>query len=530
MLAKIRKGSDSLFIRILLALIAFSFVGVGAAAFVGGNSRGNIVEFNNAPAISMEEFQLAKAQRVDALQRENGVNLTEENIAELEIDRSVLTKLINDSMVKYLASYYDFDISEKKLIDLIKTLPTFRNPNGEFDLAAFKSAFQGSPRREEEYLSSIKENLITSMLLDSFASSFYVSKMMTENMINYMSETRTLDILSIDLSYKPKNYKAEKFEKEHLEQFYKSNQTMFVAPELRNFSYLKADEKFLSKRLEISEAELKQYFEENIDDFAGAKYAKVKKRIRQEVKKNKLDGLVNELAKNFEEDVASGLTLQEIGTKYDLTLMSAKGNSIDSLNSSKKPEYVELADTLFEMMEGEVSYPIEVQDQNTILLAAIDSVTPSRQLSFDEVEKQITSILTKRTLALENVKRLEDVQKNYNPKKSSIKSLKAKGISYLSNKSFTRAEAPLNEKFPSALLEAAMSYKAKTSTLLIGDGKKAYFAYVKHIKNNKNKAKKIRENSGVYFANIIKDAMFQELTNHLIQENEMKITQEDSGK
>jgi|GEM_PF-881129 len=529
MLARIRKGSDSLFIRIILALIAFSFVGVGAAAFVGGNSRGNIVEFTKAPAISMEEFQLAKAQQVDALQRENGVNLTEENIAELGIDRSVLTSLINDSMVKYLASYYDFDISEKKLIDLIKTLPTFKNQNGEFDLATFKAAFRGSPRREEEYLASIKKNLITSMLLDSFAGSFYVSKTMTENMIDYMSETRTLDILSIDLDYKPKNYKAKKLEKEQLEEFYKGNQTMFIEPELRSFSYLKADEKFLSKRLELPESELKQYFEENIDDFAGAKYTKVKKQVRQELKKNKLEELVNELAKNFEEDVASGLTVQEIATKYDLKLMSVNSMSIDALNSSAKPEYAELADNLFEMMEGEVSYPIEVQDQNAILLAAIDSVTPSRQLAFDEVVKQITYTLTKRALALENVKRLEDVQKNYDPKKISSKTLNAKGISYLANKSFTRAEAPLNEKFPSALLEAAMSYKAKTSTMLIGDGKKAHFAYVKHIKNNKTKAKKIKENSEVYFANIIKDAMFQELISHLIQQNEMQVTQEDQA-
>jgi len=349
-------------------------------------------------------------------------------------------------------------------------------------------------------------------------------------MVGYMSETRNLDLLSIDLAYKPKKYKAKKLEKEQLEQFYKSNQSMFVAPELRSFSYLKADQTFLSKRLEVSENDLKQYFEENIDNFAGNNYAKVKKQVRQELNKNKLEELVNELAKNFEEEVASGLTLQEIGTKYDLKIMSAKDMSIDSLNSSKKPEYAELADSLFEMMEGEVSYPIEVQDQNMILLASIDSVIPSRQQLFEEVEQKVQSILAKKSLALENVKRLESLQKDYNPKKSNIRSLKAKGISYIANKPFTRAEAPLNEKLPPALLEAAFASNLKTSTMLVGDSKKAYFAYVKNIKNNKNKAKKIRENSSVHFTNVIKEGMFRELMNHLIQKNEMKITQEDKDK
>ena len=83
MLAKIRKGSDSLVVRIILGLIALSFIGVGGASFINGNSRGDVVVFDNADSISMEEFQVAKAREVEAIQRQNGINLTDEQVAEL---------------------------------------------------------------------------------------------------------------------------------------------------------------------------------------------------------------------------------------------------------------------------------------------------------------------------------------------------------------------------------------------------------------------------------------------------------------
>ena len=79
MISKFRKGADSLLVRILLGLIAFSFVGVGGAAFINGNSSGDVVSFSETDSISFEEFHIAKAKEIESLQRQNGINLTEEN-------------------------------------------------------------------------------------------------------------------------------------------------------------------------------------------------------------------------------------------------------------------------------------------------------------------------------------------------------------------------------------------------------------------------------------------------------------------
>ena len=526
MLAKIRRGSNSLIVRIILILIALSFIGAGAASFLGGNSRGDVVLFEDAEPISVEEFQLAKAREVDAIQRQNGISLTDEQVAELGIDNNVMRRLITDAMVKYLAKTYDFDVSEEKIISYVKKTPYFRNQAGEFDLSVFKAAFDNSPRKENEYLTSVRDQVIYSSMASIFMDSFVPSSALKDNMVDYMAETRAADLISINLDHKSKNYKNPDITSEQLSKFYESNKVLFVIPELRSFDYIVADANYLKKKLQISDAELEKYFNENRDDFSSDSFAKAKKQVREVFVQEKMEELASELAKNLEEDVSSGLNIAEIAKKYNISLQSQKDISLADMNSSKKVEQVELADSVFELIEGEVSYPIEIQDQNNIMLVELKSITHSRQQELSEVEEEVKKILNQRILAFENAKTLEEFKKSYDPKKKQNKStLKAKGIVVVSNQQYTRAELPMQDKLPPELLKSMFDVKKGEVSQIVSDGKKLYFAYIKSVQSNKAKAKKIKENSEEHFASVIKDGIFHELIAHLASKNKMQVLQ-----
>ncbi len=526
MLAKIRRGSNSLIVRIILILIALSFVGAGAASFLGGNSRGDVVLFEDAEPISVEEFHLAKAREVDTIQRQNGISLTDEQVAELGIDNNVMRRLITDAMVKYLAKTYDFDVSEEKIISYVKKTPYFRNQAGEFDLSVFKAAFDNSPRKENEYLTSVRDQVIYSSMASIFMDSFVPSSALKDNMVDYMAETRAADLISINLDHKSKNYKNPDITSEQLGKFYESNKVLFVIPELRSFDYIVADANYLKKKLQISDAELEKYFNENRDDFSSDSFAKAKKQVREVFVQEKMEELASELAKNLEEDVSSGLNIAEIAKKYNISLQSQKDISFADMNSSKKVEQVELADSVFELIEGEVSYPIEIQDQNNIMLVELKSITHSRQQELSEVEGEVKKILNQRILAFENAKTLEEFKKSYDPKKKQNKStLKAKGIVVVSNQQYTRAELPMQDKLPPELLKSMFDVKKGEVSQIVSDGKKLYFAYIKSVQSNKAKAKKIKENSEEHFASVIKDGIFHELIAHLASKNKMQVLQ-----
>ena len=528
MLAKIRKGSNSLLVRIILILIALSFVGAGATAFLKGNSQGDLVWFKEAEAISVEEFQFAKAREVDAIQRQNGISLTDEQIAELGIDNNVLRRLINDAMIKYLAKTYDFDISESKIISYVKRTPYFKNESGEFDLSLFKAAFNNSPRKENEYLTSIKDQIIYSSMASIFMDSFAPASALKNNIVDYMAETRTIDIISIGLDYKPKDYKGAEITSEQLNNFYENNKELFLVPELRSFDYIVADSDYLKKKLHISDTELEKYFNENRNDFPTENFAKAKKQVRELFVQEKMEELASELAKNSEEDVSSGLNIAEIAKKYEINIQSQKEISLANMHSSEKPEYIELADSVFELMNGELSYPIEIQGQNSIFLVELKNTIPSRQNELNEVENEVKKILSKRQLAFENAKAIEEFKKSYNPSEKQNKS-KLGGIIIVQNQQYTRAELPMQDKLPADLLKSMFDVQKNEASQLVSDGKRLYFAYVKSIQNNKAKEKKIRENSEEHFANVIKDGIFHELIAYLTYKNKMQILQRDKS-
>ncbi len=525
MLAKIRKGSDSLIVRIILGLIALSFIGVGGASFINGNSRGDIVLFSDTDSISAEEFQIAKAREIDGIQRQNGINLTDEQVAELGIDNNVLRRLINDSMIKYLARVYDFDISEEKIISYVKRTPYFRNQAGEFDLSVFKAAFNNSPRKEEEYLASVKHQLVSSSMIGVFMESFKPSKLLKDNMVDYMAETRSVDLVSINLDNKPKGYVSKVVSQDQLNKFYQDNKDLFVLPELRSFDYIVADADYLKKKLEISESDLKAYFSENKEDFTTSSFAKAKKQVREAFVQERMEELASELAKNLEEDVSSGLNISELAKKYNLKVKSQKEISLAEMSASKKQEYIELADNVFELVDGEVSYPIEMQDQNNILLVELKSIQQLRQKELSEVEGEVKKILDQRLLAFENAKNLKSIKKIYNPKKVNRANLKNKGVTISVNQPYTRADLPMQDKLPPELLQSMFDIKKGGATQLVSDGKKLYFAYVKSIQTSKVKAKKIRENSEGHFSNVVKEGVFHELISYLANKNKMQVLQ-----
>ena len=161
-------------------------------------------------------------------------------------------------------------------------------------------------------------------MLGTFMDAFNPPKMMTENIVNYMSETRVVDVLSVDLGFKPNEYKPNDISNEQLLQFYQENKSLFVIPELRSFEYVKADRKFLEKKLNISDKDIRNYFEEYKDEFESKKFSEVKDQVREAFSSEKIAELSNELAKNFEEDV-----LRNLLVSYENILKTVGGSIVE---------------------------------------------------------------------------------------------------------------------------------------------------------------------------------------------------------
>lgn len=523
MLIKFRRSADNIFVKILLGLIALSFVGISLSSVLSVNKKRDIVTFSKTECISIDTFLAAKAKAIEVLQNEKNINLTEEQIKSLNLDQKIITSLINESMLSYLAKIYDLVISDATVIKFVKKIPYFKHKNGNFDLKLFKAVFHNSQRIEDEYLENLTKNLIKNTLLDVFMQSFYTPKIMINNIIHYMAETKYFDIVSIDLTNRNNVTSVEKPDIKEVEDFYKKNESNFVLPELRSFDYILIQKDFFARKLDLQEKEMHAYYEVNKKEFANKPYSIVKENIREILQTTMLEDLVMQFSASLEEEVASGLTLKEIAAKHGIQVYHMKPISKDAFVKDNNLNISDIADSVFEMLEGEVSYPLELSNQNKIILAELGKIIPLRKQKFEEVKDQICSILQAKAISDKNIKILEQVQKDYQEKKLNLELLKDQGIVVESNQFIIRADFVIKEQMNHELLNLIFKTAKGQITHLVKDDNKAYFAIIKDNKIDLIKAKKIKEDSLIHINNNIQDGIMQELIGYLAEQNDMKV-------
>lgn len=522
MLTKIRSGIDHIIVRIILGVIALSFVGFGGVSFMSGNSRGDAVSFSKAESISMEKFFKSKAQKIEAIQNQNQINLTEEQIEELNINQAVLQDLIAAAMLEYIAKQYEFDISDEKIIALAKSSPMFHNANGQFDPLIYKSIFANSKNNEKEYLDFVRNRTIHGTIVGLFSLSYKVPTIMSDNMVNFMSETKNATIYKMDLKFKDKDFNPGNPSRELLEEIYNSNKAVFILPETRSFRYLKVSKEFLLKEVNITEQNMKNYFEENSEEFSNISYAKAKNDIKNQLTAALLDDLVTEFSRKLEDDVAAGMGLEEISKKYSISVKEAKDLSKNSMLKSKNEDYLEIADQVFEMINGEISYPLEIKDKHEIILTMLDSVNPERNREFSEVENDIAKLWKAQQLTNFNmnkfVKFVEDGNFNSN---ASI--LAKSGITAIKKPALSRVDLNNND-MPAELLNHIFKIDDKQKTKIFHniDGY-AYFAYLEKSTIDAKKKKMVREKGLEHFQNTIQDSLLQEMIINSTIKNDVKV-------
>ena len=522
MLTKIRSGVDHVIIRIILAIVALSFVGFGGVSFMSGNSKGTAISFSQAESISMEKFLRAKHQKIESIQNQNGINLTEDQINEFNIDQAVLQDLISIAMIDHIANQYDFDISDKQVISLAKHSPMFQNSDGEFDPKIYKSVFANTRHNEKEYLDFIRNQTIHGTIAGLFSTSFKVPRIMGDNMINFMAETKNVHVYKMNLSFKDKEFKPGTPDKELLQEIFNSNQKLLTLPEKRTFRYIKVTKDFLSKKITITEQDLKKYFEENPEEFAKNSYAKAKKEVKHLLTASILDDLLAEFSRKLEDDVAAGMSLEEISNKYTLAITEKKNISKSNLLNSKNEDHIELAEPIFEMISGEISYPIEIKDKHEILLTILDTITPERTQEFNEVEPKILELWKGKELAAFNLNKFVKFAEANNIS-GNAGALEKRGIKLIKKSALSRIDVNSNE-IPTELFSEIFRIEDKTKTKIFQtrDGF-AYFAYLEKSRVDAKKKKIVEEKGLEHFQNTIKESLLQEMIINMTLKNDVKV-------
>lgn len=327
----------SLFVKGLLALLAFSFALAGIIGFTGGMGQINIAKINKTN-INVNAFinflNNSRSQLYNSDLTTAQIDyLNSETFKLNTLQTFILEQLINQEI-------QDLSLNEttEAVMNDIYNEPSFKDDNGNFSLAIFKSKLAMSGLTEKEYIQYLSsynsKNALFNILNVDNINNNYINNLLSNNMNKYI----VADVFTII----PNKFSYDKKEPTNKEitEYYEKNKTEFFVPEQKIISYIELD---LSK-------------------------------YNNDTAKNKLSEL--------EDLILSAKNLDEIAHKFNIK----KETIIYTQSSINLPD--DLSKEVLEYTPGTFSDLI-YKDDSKYKVYYMEEIIPSKFLTMDETKNQI---------------------------------------------------------------------------------------------------------------------------------------------
>lgn len=265
MIGKIRNIQDSWFMKGILILTALSFMSLfGISGYLGSAAQ-------NKTVIKVDDIVITQNQISQELNREiqtahkmfgenleindNMRNALLQNIVQKELSNAILKKTAEDNNVK---------ISFGLIQQIIRSMPDFRDAEGNFNAPLMKQALSAAGWSEEMYINTLKGDIIKQHLVQNPALMVNVPEFMAEYINKINNQKKVFKYIVIN----PEDMKIDrKISEDELEQYYNDFANQFIEPEKRDVSFLSFSIEDAAGKINPSKEEIKQYFDENVTLF-----------------------------------------------------------------------------------------------------------------------------------------------------------------------------------------------------------------------------------------------------------------------
>ena len=341
MLEYLRNASEKPVAKILISILAFSFVGWGVAEWIFGNvANDNTLVHVGDTEISAQEFNLEKSRALAQLSRDEQRAIYTDTATQNAFSKQILTKMTTKQMAENRADDLGFVVSDKRIAHEIRSFPEFQ-VNGEFSTLAFDTVLNNSGYSEAAFADVLRGNVLRSMVLGAVGVDVPVPEFAVRAAYDARYGEREIEYATIKYS----DFDVAAPSDEQLAEYYKQNPQ--IVPETRNVSYV------------IIPAEMSQ------PDKYDAGYA---------------------IAVKFEDDIIAGEPMADAAKAH-----GAKYVDLGTFDRDNRPVDKILTDTMmakiFDMDAELESEMIETNDGFVFL--RVNKITPSHTAEFESVKKSL---------------------------------------------------------------------------------------------------------------------------------------------
>ena len=338
MLEYLRNASEKPVAKILIAVLAFSFVGWGVAEWIFGGSVGDntLVTVGDAK-VSTNMYNAQRSQDLASMSREEQRAVYTDATTQNAFAANVLQKLTTQQMIQNRADDLGFVVTDKRIAREIRSYPEFQ-VNGEFSTFAFDTALQRSGYSEADFAAVLRDQVLRSMTLVAPSVAVVVPDFAVRAAYDARYGQREIEYVSVPYS----EFNVEKPTDEDLRTYYAQNPKTIA--ETRSVSYV-----FVPAEMATP-------------DKYDAGYA---------------------IAIKIEDDIIAGDAMADVAKRHGAKYVSVPAFARDARLSDKILTEV-LIDKIFDMDVGLESEMIETADG--FLFVRVDAINPAHVAEFESVK------------------------------------------------------------------------------------------------------------------------------------------------
>lgn len=369
MLRALRDGAKTGFLKyILLGLLVLAggglvFTDVGG--FFRGGVSNNLVAKGKGFEISTRQFDRT-VRRILTRQ-----GMSPEEAYNLGFINQILNSEVQTRILMNEARKLGINVGDDVVMTQISKIAEPLAQNGTSKKEALRQVLNSQGISEGEFIQAIRQEIGNSLFNDALVSgAATISKKQAQDLYQYQNEMRS--IRGFTLLNKDTKIEAQATD-ENLEKYYNANKFDFLISEKRDITLATLRKETIEDKVEISEDELKDSYEENINSY--------KKPEQRQLQQAILD---------LQTDAQEIVKKLNAGKSLKSAVKTVTGNSSPYLGENNFEEnglLEEISKPVFEGKKGDIIGPIQTALGWHVLV--LKDILPPQTVSFDKAKKEI---------------------------------------------------------------------------------------------------------------------------------------------
>ena len=253
---------------LLFLLIVPSFVLFGLDGYSQNKDKSPVVAKVDGQEILQSEWDKAHLREIDKL-KASMPSLDAKLLDSPEARYATLERLVRDRVLIAAVAKSKLNTSDQRLARELQSNPdiaALRRPDGTLDMGRYKQLLGTQGMSPEMFEASLRNDLSTRQVLVGVMGSGFSANVAADTALNAYFEKRDIQIARFATA----DYAAKLNPTDtDLEQFYTANAGLFQAPEQANIEYVLFDVETVKKGIVVAEADLKTYYEQNLQRLSG---------------------------------------------------------------------------------------------------------------------------------------------------------------------------------------------------------------------------------------------------------------------